>query len=159
MQLLTYKNYTGSIDTDLDRDLLQGKILCISDLVTYEAVDLKTLRLEFESAVDDYIQTCREIGKSPEKPFNGIFQVRTKPELHRLVALRAVEDGLKLNAVVVSALEAYVCPETSVVHTHNHDHKITVVSDPVFWESNVSAGQPMREINMQSEEANRVQIH
>ena len=156
MKTLIYKNYTGSIEPDLDRDILRGKILCISDLVTYEAADLKTLRGEFEAAVDDYIETCKEIGKSPQKPFNGVFQIRTQPELHRQASLRAIKDGVKLNAVVVCALQAYLAP---VVHTHNHDHTITVVADPIFSSSNVSAGQPMRTVILRATETKNASIH
>lgn len=159
MKTLTYKNYTGSIDADLDSNMLHGKILCINDLVTYVAPDLKSLKIEFESAVDDYVETCKQVGKPAEKPFNGLFQVRIKPELHRLAALRSVHDAVKLNAVVVTALETYLTPGKPVVHTHNHDHKITVNSVQTIRSSSVSAGQGWTELNLEEGVRNGNSVH
>lgn len=157
MKTFIYKNYAGSIDFDLDGNVLRGKLLCIDDLVTYEAADLPTLRVEFESAVDDYLETCKTVGKRPQKPYNGVFNVRTGAELHKKAILRSLQDETTLNAVVVAALQAYVAPEAAMVHTHMHDHKFTVVAaDPLFSLSSVSAGQPMREVAFSTEGSTHV---
>ena len=47
--------------------MLVGKILGISDLVTFESEDAAGLKEEFESAVDDYLEFCKEVGKDPGK--------------------------------------------------------------------------------------------
>jgi len=31
------------------------------------------LEQDFKAAIDDYFETCRKIGKEPEKPFKGAF--------------------------------------------------------------------------------------
>jgi predicted HicB family RNase H-like nuclease len=58
--------------------------------------------------VDDYLDTCRAVGKEPQRPFRGAFNVRVPQPLHRSAAVRAVADQTSLNEVVVRALEAYL---------------------------------------------------
>lgn len=108
MEYLTYKGYTGSKVIDEESDVLRGKILFIDDLVTYEGERPSELRAAFEASVDDYIATCATIGKEPQRPYTGSFNVRVTPELHKAAAQRAVKDGVKLNRVVFCALEKYV---------------------------------------------------
>lgn len=122
MDYLTYKGYTGSKVIDEESDVLHGKILFIDDLVTYEGERPSELKAAFEEAVDDYIATCKVIGKEPQRPYTGSFNVRVTPELHRAAAQRAVQDGIKLNRVVVSALESYLIeprPLDAAVQTAN----------------------------------------
>ncbi len=52
--------------------------------------------------------SCSEIGKEPDRPYRGEFLVRTTPELHRSVALKAQAKGQSLNAWVETALERLV---------------------------------------------------
>jgi predicted HicB family RNase H-like nuclease len=44
-----------------------GKILGIDDLVNFEGASVKELKKAFHGAVDDYLETCKEIGKGPNK--------------------------------------------------------------------------------------------
>ncbi|HET6628347.1 MAG TPA: type II toxin-antitoxin system HicB family antitoxin [Woeseiaceae bacterium] len=108
--MLKYKGYEGTAEVDMSRGVCRGKILFINDLVTYEAATPGDLGREFESAVDNYLETCVALGREPAKPFKGLFNVRVSPEVHRAAALRAAEDGISLNDVVVKALDAYLCP-------------------------------------------------
>jgi len=43
--------------------------------------------------------------KTPEKEYNGVFQVRISSELHKKLAFKAERTGKKMNALVVEALE------------------------------------------------------
>lgn len=63
------------------------------------------LRRAFQEAVDDYLTTCAEIGKSPEKPYSGRFMVRVSPDIHRLTDAAARISGKSLNAFAAEALE------------------------------------------------------
>lgn len=124
MGCFEYGKYSGSIETDMDRKILWGKILFINDLVTYEAIDLLTLEKEFRLAVDDYVATCKEIGKEPQKPLKGVFQVRVSPENHKAALLRSRRDNTTLNDVISKALSAYLVSD--VVHKHQHTHQVIV---------------------------------
>lgn len=111
--LLKYKGYEGTADIDHEDDVCFGKILFIDDLVTYKAATPKQLRAEFEAAVDDYIETCRELGREPKRPFNGQFNVRISPDQHKALARCAQVEKVSLNAVVARALDAYLAsPKT-----------------------------------------------
>ena len=74
----------------------------------YSKLGGRRLQQEFEAAVDDYLQTCVRVGKEPQRPFKGLFNVRVPAQLHRSAALRATRDGVSLNEVVVSALTSYL---------------------------------------------------
>jgi len=125
MSSMEYKGYHGSVEIDFESGVLYGKILFVTDLVTYEASSVSDVTKEFHSAVDDYLETCKEMGRDPQQPFSGLFNVRVGPTLHRAAAMRAQRDGVKLNAVVVTALEQYL-EGTTVKHSHTHDHHVTV---------------------------------
>jgi predicted HicB family RNase H-like nuclease len=123
MEMFTHKGYNGSIETSVEDNVLHGKVLCINDLVTYEAETLQGLKDEFIIAVEDYLVTCKHAQKSPDKPFNGVFNVRTNSELHKKAHLRAMKDDVTLNSVVVAALDQYLSKQE--IH-HHHNHKISV---------------------------------
>jgi predicted HicB family RNase H-like nuclease len=67
-----------------------------------------SLKQNFAEAVDDYLETCKKRGKSPEQPFKGTFNVRVGRELHKRAAVYAAEHKKKLNSVVSEALEKYL---------------------------------------------------
>ena len=108
MDLLHYNGYEGTAELDMARRMCRGRVLFIDDLVTYETKTPERLQHEFEAAVDDYLETCRKLGKEPQRPFKGLFNVRVPPALHRAAAVRATLDGVALNEVVVQALTAYL---------------------------------------------------
>jgi predicted HicB family RNase H-like nuclease len=68
MDVLSSKGYEGSIERDRERGLFRGKLLLVSDLVTYQAATVSELQKEFEAAVDDYLETCRTLGRAAQEP-------------------------------------------------------------------------------------------
>ena len=117
MDTLKYKGYEGTAEIDMSLHVCHGRILFIDDLVTYQASDPVALQAEFKAAVDDYIETCAEVGKEPQRPFKGLFNVRVPPVLHRAAAMRAVCDDVALNDVVARALDAFLNIRSAVNHT------------------------------------------
>lgn len=122
MDILKYGEYEGTAELDMDRQVCRGKILFIDDLVTYETASPADLQREFEAAVDDYVETCASLGREPQKPFKGLFNVRVSPALHRAVALRAMADCVSQNDVAVRALDAFVNAKVEV----NHNVQVTL---------------------------------
>lgn len=108
MNILKHKDYEGSAEIDMDRGVCWGKILFIDDLVTYEATSPHELQVEFQNAVEDYIQTCNELGRKPQKSLKGQFNVRVSPELHKAIALQALSENVSLNDVVARSLASFV---------------------------------------------------
>jgi predicted HicB family RNase H-like nuclease len=122
MDILKHKDYEGTAELDMTRQICRGKILFIDDLVTYEAASPAELQTEFVAAVDDYIDTCATLGREPQKPLRGQFNVRIPPALHRAAALRALADNASLNDVAVRALDAFVNIQSVV----NHNVRVTL---------------------------------
>lgn len=108
---LKYKGQIGSIEHDLDRGMLYGKLLFINDLVTYEAESLRALEAEFKVSVDEYIADCEIMGIQPNKPFKGSFNIRIGRDLHKKLAMKAADEGLGLNEAVQQAVERFVVNE------------------------------------------------
>lgn len=106
MSELEYKGYVGTAELSVADGVFAGKIAFIRDLVSYESDTAAGLVRAFREAVDDYLADCAAEDRSPDKPFKGQFNVRTRPELHRAYARIAAERGVSLNEVVVSTLEA-----------------------------------------------------
>jgi predicted HicB family RNase H-like nuclease len=63
-EALTYRDYKGSIEYDLENGVLFGSVQSVSDILLYEAETLSALTVAFHESVDDYLETCAEIGKS-----------------------------------------------------------------------------------------------
>lgn len=108
LDILKYKEYEGSAELDMGRGVCRGRILFINDLVTYEAATPAQLQAEFEAAVDDYLETCSSLGRDPQKPLKGLFNVRMPPALHKAATLRAAQENASLNDVVVRAVDAFI---------------------------------------------------
>ncbi len=106
--MMQYKGYLGSVHYSDEDRVFYGKVEFIRDLVSFEGTDVGSLHAAFEEAVDDYVSLCEEQGCQPERPFKGSFNVRTGSELHRRAACRAREQGIKLNRLVIQALERYL---------------------------------------------------
>lgn len=102
---LNYKDYVGSVQFSAEDEVFYGRILGISDRITFEGDSVASLQKDFHDAVDDYIATCEEIGKEPQKPYKGSFNVRIRPELHRNAAMFAASHNQTLNAFVEKAIE------------------------------------------------------
>jgi predicted HicB family RNase H-like nuclease len=119
VEILKYKGYEGTAEIDMSRNLCRGKILFIKDLVTYQAETPADLERQFREAIDDYRETCKDLGRAPAKPFKGQFNVRIAPELHRAASLRAAELSVSLNDVIVKALDSYLCISSEVNNTFN----------------------------------------
>ena len=138
--MMQYNGYHGSVEVSVEDNVLHGSIQFINDLVTYEAETPEKLRHEFEAAVDDYLETCRELGKEPDKEFSGTFNVRVGAEVHRKAAIAATLEGVTLNEFIRRALDQATKANNEIVHRHKHEHVFsinteteTVFEEPVPW--------------------------
>jgi predicted HicB family RNase H-like nuclease len=102
--ILQYKNYYASVHFNSGDEVFYGKILGINDLVSFEGSSVKELKKAFKDAVEDYLETCIEIGKVPEKTYKGTFNVRVPATLHKEASLFAAVHNITLNEFVKTAL-------------------------------------------------------
>jgi predicted HicB family RNase H-like nuclease len=98
--ILQYKGYYADINFSAPDEVFYGKLIGINDLVNFEADSVKELVKAFHEAVEDYLETCVEIGKPPEKTYKGSFNVRIPADLHRKAAIFASIKKVSLNDYV-----------------------------------------------------------
>lgn len=84
------------------------RVLHIRDFVSAECGDANQVKTVFEGLVDEYLEDCRRLGKAPDKPFKGTFNVRVDPALHRRAVVGASSTGCSLNELVGNAIREYV---------------------------------------------------
>ena len=51
---------------DPDDEIFTGRIVGINDVVGFHATTVKALKTAFHEAVEDYLATCKGLGKRPE---------------------------------------------------------------------------------------------
>ncbi len=96
MNSMTYRGYSAVIDYDDEDGLFFGRLAGIRDGVGFHGETVDELRAAFREAVDDYVETCARIGKTPQKPYSGQIMVRVDPEVHAKAALAAELAGKSL---------------------------------------------------------------
>lgn len=106
---LTYKGYTGSVQFDADDMLFYGNVLGLKRArISYEGKTVNELVKDFQDAIDDYLEMCVEDKIEPEKPFKGAFNIRIDPSLHERLVVKAMDEGITLNAYIKGILEKAV---------------------------------------------------
>jgi predicted HicB family RNase H-like nuclease len=109
--VLTYKDFFGSVHFSAEDKVFHGKIEGVTDLVTFEGKSVDELVKAFHEAVDDYITLCKEAGKEPLKSCKDSFNVRVPSELHMRAIKQAALLGISLNQLVQKAIEKAVTRE------------------------------------------------
>jgi predicted HicB family RNase H-like nuclease len=105
MSTMTYGGYSALIEYDDEDGIFFGKLAGIRDGVGFHADNVTDLRAAFQEAVDDYIDMCAKIGKSPQKPYSGNLMLRIDPAVHSKAALAAELAGKSLNQWSEEALD------------------------------------------------------
>ena len=101
---IEYKGYIGSIEYSGEDKCFFGKLEMIDDLVTFESDNAHDLEKNFQNAVNEYLQTCLELQREPQKIYKGVFNVRIDPELHKKIYKEALKAGVSLNSFVQQTL-------------------------------------------------------
>lgn len=105
MNAMTYRGYAARVEYSEDDGCLVGHIAGIRDVVGFHGDSVAELRAAFAEAVDDYLDTCKKLGRAPNHPYSGQFRLRLSPEMHARAALVAETQGKSLNAWVAEAIE------------------------------------------------------
>jgi len=102
--ILEYNGYYGSVHFSSEDEVFHGKLLGIDDLVTFEGSSVRELKRSFKEAVNDYLETCKQLGKEPSKTYKGTFNVRISTELHKAAAIFASLNNISLNEFIKNAI-------------------------------------------------------
>jgi len=109
--LLQYKGYYAEIHFSAEDEVFYGKLIGINDLVNFEADSVKGLKMAFKEAIEDYLETCKDLNKAPDKTYKGSFNVRIPSELHKEAALFAAIKKITLNDFVRYAIDFTISKE------------------------------------------------
>ncbi|MEZ4619676.1 MAG: type II toxin-antitoxin system HicB family antitoxin [Caldilineaceae bacterium] len=98
MNMMTYQGYAARIEYSDEDGCFIGHIAGIRDVVGFHGESVDELRSAFTEAVDDYLETCERLGRTPQKPYSGKVMLRIDPALHARAAALAAAQGKSLNA-------------------------------------------------------------
>lgn len=110
--VMKYKEYIATISYDADDRIFIGEVIGTTDSLNFHGSNPDELEESFKNCVDNYLDYCAQIGKSPQKTYTGNFNVRVTPELHASASEFAARNNMSLNQVVLQALQMFV-------NTHN----------------------------------------
>ncbi len=105
MNTIEYKGYVGKFGLEPGDEMFHGQVLGILDVVHFRGRSVEELRQDLADAVDDYLEACASIGKTPEKPYSGKILLRLPEDAHRLADQAAALSGKSLNAFMVESVE------------------------------------------------------
>lgn len=106
--MLQYRGYYGSIEASPEDNCLFGKLQFIRALASYEGQTVAELTQAFQAAVDDYLADCGTLGRTPEVPCKGSFNVRVGHDLHLAASVAANRQHITLNDLTRRALSEYI---------------------------------------------------
>jgi predicted HicB family RNase H-like nuclease len=101
---MNYKGYEAVVEYDDVDKLFVGRVINTRDVIAFDGLSVDELEASFFAAVDEYLDDCERLGKDPDKPFSGRFNLRIPPELHRQAVICAEKEGVSLNAFVEKTL-------------------------------------------------------
>ena len=107
-ELLEYKGYYGTVEFSVADNVYFGKVMGIRGLISYEGDNVQSLKEDFEEAIDDYLETCKEEGIEPEKPYIGNFNVKLSSEFYKTLAFYSASHGKSLDTTVEEAVRYYL---------------------------------------------------
>lgn len=106
---LVYKGYAARVEFTSEDDCFIGHIAGIKDVVGFHGETVAELKASFQQAVDDYVDTCSKVGKTPQKPYSGKLMLRIPPEIHAAIATAAELNGQSINQWASEALNREAC--------------------------------------------------
>jgi predicted HicB family RNase H-like nuclease len=102
---LRYKNYIGSVFFSEEDGVFHGKVIGISDSISFEGDSVKGLTEDFHNAIDEYLEFCTDVGKEPEI---SMHSVTISPEIFNLAMIYASLKGLPMNEFIEEILESNI---------------------------------------------------
>jgi predicted HicB family RNase H-like nuclease len=102
---IAYQGHLARVEFDLRDEIFVGRVLGMSDIISFHGATVTELTNDFHRAIDHYLADCRESGRKAEKPASGKIMLRVPPEVHAAAAIAAQASGKSLNQRAAEALE------------------------------------------------------
>ena len=103
--MMEYKGYTGKIEYDDEAGIFYGEVVGLMDVVTFKGFSVKELKKSFRESIDDYLDFCKRLGKTPDVPASGRLILRIPAEIHSRAIIIAKTEGRSLNTWVTDAVK------------------------------------------------------
>lgn len=97
---MEYKGYTGTVEYSEKDDCLWGRVIGITDIISYEGQSISEIRQDFQDMIDWYFEDCKARGKEPDKPFLGNVLININPVLQAKLEQQAMDAGLSFNELI-----------------------------------------------------------
>jgi len=105
MNTMTIKGYSARIEFDERDSIFVGRVLGLHAMISFHGETVAELRSAFETAIEGFLQDCKEQGVRPEKPASGKLMLRVSPEVHGAALVAAQAAGKSLNQWATEVLE------------------------------------------------------
>lgn len=79
-----------------------------NDSISFEGTTVKELKKDFRDAIEDYLETCKQINKDPEKQCKGSLNVRLGVDLHNKAKIKSIEKNISINELIKEAITLYL---------------------------------------------------
>ncbi len=105
--LLEYKTYYGTIEYCKNNKNLQGRIIGINMVICYEGKSIKEIEKNFQKAIDNYLDACKENSVEPEKAYRGNLRLRLPEKLHQALDIASNLKNKSINTLIIDSIEHY----------------------------------------------------
>ena len=106
MNTMNHKGYTAPIEFDERDNISVGRVLGLRSIISFHCETVADLRHEFEVAIEDFLNDCKEQGVKPEKPASGKLMLRVSLEIHGAALVAAQASGKSLNQWATEVLQS-----------------------------------------------------
>ena len=65
---MQYKGYAGKAEYDDEAEIFYGEVIGLRDVVTFKGTSVKELQKSFKESIDDYLDFCKRMNKTPDVP-------------------------------------------------------------------------------------------
>ncbi|MCL2833555.1 MAG: type II toxin-antitoxin system HicB family antitoxin [Treponema sp.] len=111
--MMKYKGYAGKAEYDDEAEVFYGEVIGLRDVVTFRGTSVKEMQKSFRESIDEYLDFCKRMNKSPDIPASGRLIIRIPPELHSNAAITAKSEGRSLNNWVADAVREKLLAKSS----------------------------------------------
>ncbi|PZD74398.1 hypothetical protein C1752_01273 [Acaryochloris thomasi RCC1774] len=101
---MKYRGYEVTVEFDAEDRIFFGRVVGTRDVIVFDGQTVDELESSFQAVIDEYLEDCQRVGKDPDKPCSGRFNLRIPPELHRKAVQKAQIKGVSLNTLVEQVL-------------------------------------------------------
>ncbi len=106
MNTMNHIGYTARIEYDERDNIFVGRVLGLRSIISFHGETVAELRHEFEAAIRDFLNDCKEQGIRPEKPASGKLMLRVPPEVHGAALIAAQASGKSLNQWAIEVFQS-----------------------------------------------------